>query len=98
MLTLTLKLLADTEGFPETPLGRERNKAKRRGPTRQRRKHDPRRGDATVVSEEAFTKARRLLSVDFWRALLALLSERFDGGYGELIRWKGLRLLALKPA
>ena len=43
VLTLTLKLLADTEGFGETPLGRERNRAKRRGPTRRCCKHDPRR-------------------------------------------------------
>ena len=95
VLTLTLKLLADTEGFPETPLGKERNKAKRRKHTRRRCKHDPHRRDATVVSEEAFTKARRLLSVDFWRALFTLLSERFESAHGRLIRWKGFRLLAL---
>jgi hypothetical protein len=95
VLTLTLKLLADTEGFSKTTLGREHIKAKRRGRARRRCKHDPRREDATVVSEEAFAKARRLVSVEFWRALLTLLSRRFEAAYGELIRWKGFRLLAL---
>jgi hypothetical protein len=95
VLTLTLKLLEDTEGFPQTLLGREHNKAKRRRRTRRRCKHDPHHGDATEVSEEAFTKARRLLSVDFWRALFTLLSERFEAAHGGLIRWKGFRLMAL---
>jgi len=95
VLTLTLKLLADTEGFASTPLGKERNNAKRRKGTRRRSKHDPRRRDATEVSEEAFTKARRLLSLDFWRALFTLLGERFEAVHGRCIRWKGFRLLAL---
>ncbi len=95
VLTLTLKLLADAEGFAATPLGQERNNAKRRKHAERRSKHDPRRRDATDVSEEAFTKARRLLPVDFWRALLALLGERFEAAHGGWIRWKGFRLLAL---
>ena len=95
VLTLTLKLLADTEGFASTPLGKERNNAQRRKRTRRRSKHDPRRRDATEVSEEAFTKARRLLSIDFWRALFTLLGERFEATHGQRIRWKGFRLLAL---
>lgn len=95
VLTLTLKLLADTEGFASTPLGQERNKAKRRKNTRRRSKHDPRRGDGTVVSEEAFTKARRAVPLDFWRALFALLGERFEAAHGGCIRWKRFRLLAL---
>ena len=36
VLTLTLKLLEDTEGFPQTLLGREHNKAKRCRRTRRR--------------------------------------------------------------
>ncbi len=95
VLTLTLKLLADTEGFASTPLGKERNNAKRRKNTQRRSKHDPRRGDGTVVSEEAFTKARRAVSLDFWRALFALLGERFEAAHGGCIRWKRFRLLAL---
>lgn len=95
VLTLTLKLLADTEGFASTRLGKERSNAKRRKPARRRSRHDPRRRDGTVVSEEAFTKARRLVSIDFWEALFTLLGERFEAVHGGWIHWKGFRLLAL---
>ena len=95
VLALTLKLLADTKGFASTPLGKERNNAKRRKPGGRQSIHDPRRRDATEVSEEAFTKARRLLPVDFWRALFTLLGERFEAAHGGLIRWKTFRLLAM---
>ena len=95
VLTLTLKLLSDTQEFASTPLGKERNNAKRRKGTGRRSRHDPRRRDATVVSEEAFTKARRFLSIDFWRALFALLGECFEVAHGKWVRWKGFRLLAL---
>ncbi|MCK4340149.1 MAG: transposase [Phycisphaerae bacterium] len=95
VLTLTLKLLADTEGFAGTPLGKERGNAKRRKGTPRRSKHDPRRRDGTVVSEEAFTKARRVLSLDYWRALFTLLGERFEAAHGQGLRWRGFRLLAL---
>jgi hypothetical protein len=95
VLTLTLKLLADTEGFASTPLGKERKNAKRRKPARRQSKHDPRGRDATEVSEEAFTKARRAVPLDFWWAVFALLGERFEAAHGHLIRWKGFRLLAL---
>ena len=94
LLTLTLKLLADTEGFAATPLGKERHNAKRRKRTKRRSKHDPRRRDPTAVSEEAFTKARRRLPVEFWRALFTSLSKRFEDSHGKWIRWKGFRLLA----
>lgn len=95
VLTLTLKLLADSEGFASTPLGKERNNAKRRKPRRRRSRHDPRRADGTVVSEEAFTKARRVLSLDYWRALFTLLGQRFEAAHGEWIHWRKFRLLAL---
>lgn len=95
LLTLTLKLLADTEGFAATPLGKERHNAKRRKHTKRRSKHDPHRRDPTAVSEEAFTKARRRLPVEFWRALLTSLSKRFEETQGKWIRWKGFRLLAI---
>jgi hypothetical protein len=65
VLTLTMKVLADTEGFGSTPLGKERR------------------------------KARRLLPVDFWQALLPLLVERFEAAHGQWLRWKRFRLLAL---
>lgn len=60
-----------------------------------RSKHDPHGHDPTVVSEEAFTKARRLLPLDFWRCLLVLLGERFEAAHGRLVRWRRFRLLAL---
>lgn len=95
VLTLTLKLLADGGGFASTPLGKERNNAKRRKDTERRSKHDPRRRDGTVVSEEAFTKARRVVSLDFWRALFTLLGERFEAAHAGCVRWKKFRLLAI---
>lgn len=95
VLTLTLKLLADSEGFTSTPLGRERSNAKRTKRPRRRSRHDPRRRDPTVVSEEAFTKARRLVSLDFWRCLFSLLGERFEAAHGSRIRWNGFRLCAM---
>ncbi len=95
VLTHTLKLLSDTEGFASTPLGKERHNAQRRKGDWQRSKHDPRREDGTVVSEEAFTKARRVVPLDFWRVLFTLLGERFEAAHGKCIRWKGFRLLAV---
>lgn len=47
------------------------------------------------MSEEAFTKARRLLPLAYWTALLVLLGERFEAEHGRRLRWHGLRLLAL---
>jgi hypothetical protein len=90
VLGFTLKILADTEGFSATRLGRERS-----GDQKKHSKHDPRGHAATEVSEEAFTKARRVLSAVFWRALLVVLVERFQTHHGSWTRWKGFRLLAL---
>ena len=59
ILVLTLKLLSDAEEFATTPLATEQKKSKRRKKSRKRSKHDPRRTDPTVVSEEAFVKARQ---------------------------------------
>ena len=113
VLSLTLKLLADQEGFAATPVGRHQRHGQRRSsrrrrrrskhdPRRQRRtsrcrrsKHDPRRDDPTVVSEEAFTKARRLLPMGYWMALILVLCERFQEAHGERLCWNGFRLLAL---
>ena len=95
VLGLTLKLLADTEGFGSTPLGTEQRNAKRRTSAASRSPHDPRVRDATTVSEEAFTKARRRVSIYYWHALLALLGERFEAAHGEWTCWHGFRLLAM---
>jgi len=95
VLSLTLKLLADSEGFASTPLGRERQQAKRRKGRHQRSRHDPRRADPTAVSEEAFTKARRVLSLEYWHCLFTLLGERFEAAQGRCLRWRAFRLLAL---
>jgi hypothetical protein len=95
VLTLTLKLLTDSEGFGATPLGRECSNAKRRRGPRRCSRHSPHPPEATGVSEEAFTRARRLVSTEFWRALFTLLGERFEAAHGGRVCWKGFRLLAL---
>jgi len=96
VLSLTMKLLSDAPGFGQTRLGKERRQKSRRGKGQsQRSKHDPYGGDPTEVSEEAFSKARRLMSLEYWLALLLLLTERFEGEHSKLIRFKGFRLLAM---
>jgi hypothetical protein len=97
VLTLTLKLLADQESFAATSVGRAQRQGQKRSRRRRRRRsrHDPRRDDPTVVSEEAFTKARRLMPITYWMALLLLLNKRFEEAHGQQLCWKGLRLLAL---
>ena len=71
LLPLTLKLLSDAEGFAATPLAKAKKQGQRRKKSRQRSKHDPRRADPTVVSEEAFVKARQRVPLEFWLTLLA---------------------------
>jgi len=107
VMCMTLKLLADQQGFGETAIGRaqrqgQRRKARRKakkkagsGKKRPRSKHDPRQDDPTVVSEEAFTKARRRLPIAFWTALLKVLYEGFEKVHGDQLCWKRFRLLAL---
>jgi len=94
VLIWTLKILSDVQGFSATSIGRQRLKAKHRSAMRGS-KHDPRSGDPTAVSEEAFTKARRLLSPKFWREFLGVLVERFEAVHDQWTHWKGFRLLAL---
>jgi hypothetical protein len=95
ILSLTFKLLDDYEAF-----GSQRHKPIRK-PRRwsrgcqRRSRHDPRRDDLTVVSEEAFTKARRLLPVKFWTELILLLVARIEREHPNRLCWKGFRLLAL---
>jgi hypothetical protein len=95
ILVLTLKLLSDAEQFSATPLGAEQKKGKRRKKSPKRSKHDPRRADPTVVSEEAFVKARQMVPLEFWLNLVLILAERFQARHGQFVRWKGFRLLAL---
>jgi hypothetical protein len=97
ILTLTLKLLADQESYAATPVAQAQRQGRKRSRRRRRRRlrHDPRRDDPTLVSEEAFTKARRLMPIAYWMALLLLLIERFEEAHGQQLCWKGLRLLAL---
>ena len=95
ILPLTLKLLSDAEEFAATPLAKAQKKGRARKKSRKRSKHDPRRADPTVVSEEAFVKARQRVPLEFWLTLLLILAERFQGQHGQCVRWKRFRLLAL---
>jgi len=92
VLTITFKLLADSSAF-ETPPPRKSRRLPARG--RKRSKHDPRRADPTMVSEEAFAKARKLMPLGYWTALVMLLADRFAREQAEALRWKRFRLLAL---
>jgi hypothetical protein len=94
ILSLTLRLLQDQEGFAASALSRAQGNG-RRARRRRRSRHDPRPQDPTAVSEEAFVKARRRLPWPFWTALLLLLNERFARDHGARLRWRGLRLVAL---
>jgi hypothetical protein len=95
VLPLTLKLLSDTENFGATPLAKAKKRGQHRKKSRKRSKHDPRRADPTVVSEEAFVKARQRMPLAFCWNLLLALAERFQSEHGQFVRWKGFRLLAL---
>ena len=53
-----------------------------KGGKAKRSKHDPRGGDPTKVTEEAFVQARRRMPLAFWTALLMILVGRFGRGHG----------------
>ena len=95
VLGLVLKLLRDQSAWA----GSERAAAQRRGrqPARRQRrhKHDPRGGDPTCLSEEAFVQARRRMPGSFWVALIVRLTDTFEQPHGDRVRWKQFRLLAL---
>ena len=100
VLTTTLKLLEDQQGFFSTPIG----KAKQAGKTKKnkgkkgrkkRSKHDPRRADPTELSEEAFAQARQRMPAEFWLALILLLVSKFQKDHGRHLNMHGFRLLAL---
>lgn len=96
ILTMTLQLLEDQQGFYAGKLGKEKRKGQQRQTTRRRRsKHDPRRDDPTVVSEEAFVKARRRMPLGFWMNLIIVLGEQFQAQHQSLLQFRDLRLLAM---
>jgi hypothetical protein len=93
ILTATLKCLEDSQGFTQTKLGKSKKAAKHR--RRKRSKHSPYRNDPTIVSEEAFVKARQRIPLSFWMALLAVLCETFEEHHRERLRFRGFRILAM---
>ena len=97
VLTTTLKLLEDQEGFASTFLGREKQLAKRRGKGKRkgRSKHDPYRHDPTALTEEAFAQARQRMPPEFWMALVLILSQRFQRDHSQHVNHHGFRLLAM---
>jgi hypothetical protein len=111
LLGLPLKALRDHEGFSSSAVAqllrdaeqprrrkpRRRRKSRRGATTRRRRpsRHDPRRGPPECVSVQAFAQARQRMPSEFWLALFILLDEQFERLYGDVIRWRHFRLLAV---
>lgn len=96
VLISTLRILEDQACFASSPLGQKQRNGRRRDQRRlTENKHDPRRGDPTTVSEEAFTQARSKLSAQFWIELILLLSEAFVAKHQASVCFRGFRLLAM---
>lgn len=100
ILTMTVKLLEDQQGFNETSVGRavangRRREKSNRNKNRNRSKHSPKREDPTRVSEEAFVKARSRMPLQFWVNLIVVLGEKFHTQHPELHMFRGFRLLAM---
>lgn len=98
VLSTTLKLLEDREGFCRTSLGRTRQRAQRakpKGKKKRKSKHHPHRDDPTQVSEEAFAQARQRMPLAFWMALLMILARRFQQNHSQHLNFRGFRLLAM---
>lgn len=103
VLTTTLKLLEDQEGFYSTSLGKQKKGAQQRaqrqrtgqGKRGKRSKHHPYGNDPTQVSEEAFAQARQRMPLSFWMALLTALAERFEQDHSQHLYFRGFRLLAM---
>lgn len=96
VLTTTLKLLEDQQGFYSTDLG----KARRNGQRQKKRKsgqsnHNPKQDDPTQVTEEAFVKARHRMPLAFWVNLIIILGEQFQEQHRSLLTFHGYRLLAM---
>src|SRR5205823_2638848 len=101
VLTMTLKLLEDQEAFAKTELGKAKKNGQRKDKKNQksaagkRSKHDPRRNDPTLVTEEAFTKARQRMPLEFWVNLIIVLGAKFEAEHGSLHRFRDFRILAM---
>ena len=96
ILTATLKLLEDQQDFYVSELGKaKRNAARRERKKTGKNKHDPRRGDPTVVSEEAFVQARRRMPFSFWINLIIVLGEKFEEQHQSLLKFHDFRVLAI---
>jgi hypothetical protein len=103
VLTTTLKLLEDHEGFDKTHLGKTKKAAQRKAKRKSAKKgkkgkvskHHPHPKDPTQVSEEAFVQARQQMPVKFWMALLLVLAERFQRNHSKYLNFGGLRLLTM---
>jgi hypothetical protein len=93
VLTETLRVLEDQPGFGSTELGREKQRGQRR--KNGKGKHSPHRQDRTVVSEEAFVKARSRMPLEFWLNLIIILVELFLTEHRSLVTFRGFRLLAM---
>ncbi len=95
VLVVVLKLMQDTEAWPESPLADLQRRGRKRARQQKRCRHDPRGQDPTRLSEEAFVQARRKMPWSFWVALLLILTRNFEAIHGERVRWKQFRLLTL---
>lgn len=97
VLSLTVRILQLAAPAVPDPIAQSRRQEKRYSGRRKnpRGKHDPRGKDPATLSEEAFAKARKLMSPAWWACLIGLLVERFERRHGRLVRWKRFRLLAL---
>jgi hypothetical protein len=94
VLTMTLKLLEDQQGFSQSTLGQAQKQGRRKKCTG-RSKHDPRRNDPTEVTEEAFAKARQRMPLEFWMQLIIILGEHFEAQHAPRHRFRGFRVLAM---
>jgi hypothetical protein len=92
ILAVCLKTLQDHQSFSKSAWRQLLAQPKRR---RHQSRHDPRKHPAEPVSEAAFAKARQRLPSEFWVALFLLLAEKFQSLYGDVIRWRRFRLLAI---
>ena len=96
ILIATLKLLEDQQDFYASELGKaKRNAARRERKKTGQNKHDPRRGDPALVSEEAFVQARRRMPFSFWINLIIVLGEKFEEQHQSLLKFHGFRVLAI---
>jgi hypothetical protein len=91
VLGTTLKMLQDADSWSRNPLSRS-CKPRRGKPCS---KHDPRSDDPGHLTEEAFCQARKKMPTSYWIALIFLLGEKFRAKHGQLLNWRGYRLLAM---